>query len=73
MLKRININQCLTAGRVVFKDGSEIESINFYITDGFLIIEDGDAGTFYNLDEIKKMENVTLYRNAKPAPAGGIW
>lgn len=64
----------LTVGCIVFKDGTELQNVNCYIGNGFLIVETDEVSTFYNMDEIKKMEQVTPYKSARQAQnAGIIW
>lgn len=48
--------------RVYLTDGDIIDNVDIFFLNGFLIVstDNEDAPTWYNVNEVKRIENVTL-------------
>lgn len=58
----INPNKQLHIQRVFFKDGRIIEDVTCQVLDRFLIILESDIFSWYNIEVIDHLENVSLQR-----------
>lgn len=64
MTSRINSNTQMR-GRVILKDGDQLADVTFYITDTFLIVNESEIPTFYNLATVDRIERVEVVKQER--------
>ncbi len=68
------INKPLHVGKICFTDGTELIDKTVFITNGFLIVDDGDGinPVWHNLNSVAFMSDVTVDYAKAPRQRIGI-